>query len=105
MKLIPKDVVLAEIEKFMYGANLEADIASTGECFDEKVADDFQTKFDEQGKMMLRASFVRKVLATQNNPIIVKQMLSEVFKVAPNVMDYVCNDAYLNNSAKECITQ
>jgi hypothetical protein len=39
MKLIDKDAVLAIIEKFMYGANIEADIASTGVCFDEKVAD------------------------------------------------------------------
>ena len=36
--LIDKDRIVAEIEKFMYSANLEADIASTGECFDEKVA-------------------------------------------------------------------
>ena len=35
---IDKDRIVAEIEKFMYSANLEADIASTGECFDEKVA-------------------------------------------------------------------
>lgn len=39
MKLIPLDAVLSIIDKFMYDANLEADIASTGECFDEKVAD------------------------------------------------------------------
>lgn len=39
MELIDKDAVLAIIEKFMYGANIEADIASTGECFDEKIAD------------------------------------------------------------------
>lgn len=37
--LIDKDALVAEIEKLMYFANLEADIASTGECFDEKVAD------------------------------------------------------------------
>ena len=36
---IDKSAVVAEIEKFMYEANQEADIASTGECFDEKVAD------------------------------------------------------------------
>ena len=36
---IDKAAVIAEIEKFMYEANQEADIASTGECFDEKVAD------------------------------------------------------------------
>lgn len=39
MKLIDKDAVLAEIEKLMYGFNLEADIASTGECFNEELAD------------------------------------------------------------------
>lgn len=37
--LIYKDALVAEIEKLMYFANLEADIASTGECFDEKVAE------------------------------------------------------------------
>lgn len=37
--LIDKDALVAEIEKLMYAANLEADIASTGECFDEKVAE------------------------------------------------------------------
>lgn len=72
---------------------------------DYAVQADLTKPFSEQDKMMLRASFVRKVLASQNNPIIVKQMLADVFKVAPNVMDYVCNDTYLNNSAKECITQ
>ena len=35
---IDKAVIKSEIEKFMYEANQEADIASTGECFDEKVA-------------------------------------------------------------------
>lgn len=39
MELINKSALVAEIEKFMYEANQEADIASTGECFDEKVAD------------------------------------------------------------------
>lgn len=38
MKLIDKDDLIAKIDKFMYGANLEADIASTGECFNEEVA-------------------------------------------------------------------
>ena len=38
MELIDKATVVAEIDKFMYGANLEADIASTGECFNEEVA-------------------------------------------------------------------
>ena len=38
-KYIDKSALVAEIEKFMYEANQEADIASTGECFDEKVAD------------------------------------------------------------------
>lgn len=38
-KYIPLDAVVAEIDKFMYGANLEADIASTGECFNEKIAE------------------------------------------------------------------
>ena len=71
---------------------------------DYAVQADLTKPFSEQDKMMLRASFVRKVLASQNNPIIVKQMLADVFKVAPNVMDYVCNDTYLNNSVKECIT-
>lgn len=37
--LIDKDTVITEIDKFMYGANLEADIASTGECFNEKIAE------------------------------------------------------------------
>ncbi|MBP5680880.1 MAG: hypothetical protein J6X31_07510 [Bacteroidales bacterium] len=36
---IDKSALAAEIKKIMYRANLEADIASTGECFDEKVAD------------------------------------------------------------------
>ena len=36
---IDKSAVKAALEKFMYEANQEADIASTGECFDEKVAD------------------------------------------------------------------
>jgi len=36
--LIDKDALVA-VEKFMYGANLEADIASTGECFNEKIAE------------------------------------------------------------------
>lgn len=35
---ISKSAIVAVIEKFMYGANLEADIASTGECFNEEVA-------------------------------------------------------------------
>lgn len=38
-RYIDRDTLVAEIEKFMYEANQEADIASTGECFDEKVAD------------------------------------------------------------------
>ena len=37
--LIDKDALVAKIERLMYGANLEADIASTGECFNEEVAD------------------------------------------------------------------
>ena len=37
---IEKGAVLAKIDKFMYDANLEADIASTGECFDEKIAEE-----------------------------------------------------------------
>ena len=36
---IDKDALVAEIEKLMYGFNLEADIASTGECFNEELAD------------------------------------------------------------------
>lgn len=36
---IKKSAVVAEIEKLMYGFNLESDIASTGECFNEEVAD------------------------------------------------------------------
>ena len=37
--LIDKDALVAKIEKLMYAANLEADIASTGECFNEDIAD------------------------------------------------------------------
>ena len=36
---ILKSALKAELEKLMHEANQEADIASTGECFDEKVAD------------------------------------------------------------------
>jgi len=36
--LIDKDALVAEVERLMYGANLEADIASTGDCFDENIA-------------------------------------------------------------------
>ena len=36
---ISKSAILAKIKKLMNDANTEADIASTGECFDEKVAD------------------------------------------------------------------
>lgn len=36
---IDKDRIVAEIEKLMYAANAEADIASTGECFNEDIAD------------------------------------------------------------------
>ena len=38
MNLIDKDALVAEIERLMYAANLEADIASTGDCFDENIA-------------------------------------------------------------------
>lgn len=37
--LIDKDALVAKIEKLMYAANLEADIASTGDCFDENIAE------------------------------------------------------------------
>lgn len=43
MKIIDKNKLTCAIEKLMYNANLEADIASTGEIFDEKVA---ATKYD-----------------------------------------------------------
>lgn len=36
--LIDKDQIVSEIEKLMYAANTEADIASTGECFNEDIA-------------------------------------------------------------------
>ena len=36
---ILKSALKAELEKLMHEANQEADIASTGECFDEKIAD------------------------------------------------------------------
>ncbi len=36
---ILKSALKAELEKLMHEANQEADIASTGECFNEKVAD------------------------------------------------------------------
>lgn len=39
MQYIDKDTIVDEIKKLMYAANLEADIASTGECFDENIAD------------------------------------------------------------------
>lgn len=36
---ISKDALVAEIEKILYASNLEADIASTGDCFNEEVAE------------------------------------------------------------------
>ena len=35
---IDKDRIVAVVEKLMYAANTEADIASTGECFNEDIA-------------------------------------------------------------------
>lgn len=35
---IPKAALVVEIKKLMYAANIEADIASTGECFNENIA-------------------------------------------------------------------
>ena len=50
---------------------------------------DLTRPWDEHTRTMLKAAYVRKVLATVNDSVRVKQMLSDVFKVAPNIMDFL----------------
>lgn len=50
---------------------------------------DLSRPWDEHTRTMLKAAYVRKVLATVNDSVRVKQMLSDVFKVAPNIMDFL----------------